>query len=130
MCTPSLSINPALSPPPFSAFSSPSYKYTPTVFSSKFYCFCASRTRIPICQICVKAKSLKCERSIKNKELRILKVRSSSERPSASASTSSNMTIREYTEEEEEENPPPLLESEMNSRPRRIALFVEPSPFA
>ncbi|XP_030449910.1 sulfoquinovosyl transferase SQD2 [Syzygium oleosum] len=36
----------------------------------------------------------------------------------------------EEEEEEEEEVPPPLLDSENNSRPRRIALFVEPSPFA
>uniref|UniRef100_A0A2P2K7N4 Sulfoquinovosyl transferase SQD2 n=1 Tax=Rhizophora mucronata TaxID=61149 RepID=A0A2P2K7N4_RHIMU len=41
----------------------------------------------------------------------------------------SNMTITEFREEGEE-NPAPLLESETNSRPRRIALFVEPSPFA
>ncbi|KAL0316382.1 UNVERIFIED_CONTAM: Sulfoquinovosyl transferase SQD2 [Sesamum radiatum] len=40
------------------------------------------------------------------------------------------MTITEYREEEDDENPPPLLESEMNSSPRRIALFVEPSPFS
>ena len=33
---------------------------------------------------------------------------------------------------EEEEGPPEsaLLDPENNSRPRRIALFVEPSPFA
>ncbi|KAK6120287.1 hypothetical protein DH2020_045978 [Rehmannia glutinosa] len=40
------------------------------------------------------------------------------------------MTISECREEDEDENPPPLLEPEMNSRPKRIALFVEPSPFA
>ncbi|KAF5940924.1 hypothetical protein HYC85_022091 [Camellia sinensis] len=40
------------------------------------------------------------------------------------------MTIRELRDEEEEENPPALLESEICSRPRRIALFVEPSPFS
>ncbi|KAL0344479.1 UNVERIFIED_CONTAM: Sulfoquinovosyl transferase SQD2 [Sesamum radiatum] len=40
------------------------------------------------------------------------------------------MTITEYREDEDDENPPPLLESEMNSSPRRIALFVEPSPFS
>ncbi|KAH6761993.1 sulfoquinovosyldiacylglycerol 2 [Perilla frutescens var. hirtella] len=39
------------------------------------------------------------------------------------------MTIQEYKEKVEEENPPPL-DAEMNSKPRRIALFVEPSPFA
>lgn len=42
-----------------------------------------------------------------------------------------NMTITEVRpEEEEEEEGPPLLDSENNSSPRRIALFVEPSPFA
>lgn len=41
----------------------------------------------------------------------------------------SDMTITEVRPEEEEEGPP-LLDSENNSRPRRIALFVEPSPFA
>lgn len=42
----------------------------------------------------------------------------------------SKMTISEIRPEEEEEGPP-LLDAENNhSRPRRIALFVEPSPFA
>lgn len=40
------------------------------------------------------------------------------------------MTISEIREDGEEENPPPFVESESSSRPRRIALFVEPSPFA
>lgn len=42
----------------------------------------------------------------------------------------SNMTITEVEQEKEEEGPPPYVDSETNSRPRRIALFVEPSPFA
>lgn len=42
---------------------------------------------------------------------------------------SNNMTISDFRDDEEE-NPPPLLESEISSKPRRIALFVEPSPFA
>jgi sulfoquinovosyltransferase len=42
---------------------------------------------------------------------------------------SNNMTITEFRDEEEE-NPPFLVESEVSSKPRRIALFVEPSPFA
>ena len=44
----------------------------------------------------------------------------------------SNMTITEFNLHKEEEGGPsaPLLDSENNSRPRRIALFVEPSPFA
>ncbi|XP_019187659.1 PREDICTED: sulfoquinovosyl transferase SQD2-like [Ipomoea nil] len=32
--------------------------------------------------------------------------------------------------DEQEEGPSPLLEADMSSRPRRIALFVEPSPFS
>ncbi|KAJ7961282.1 sulfoquinovosyl transferase SQD2-like [Quillaja saponaria] len=40
------------------------------------------------------------------------------------------MTITEVTLQDEEEGPPALFESENNSKPRRIALFVEPSPFA
>lgn len=38
------------------------------------------------------------------------------------------MVIQEV--KEEEEGPPPSEDTEQNSKPRRIALFVEPSPFA
>ncbi|XP_031385071.1 sulfoquinovosyl transferase SQD2 isoform X2 [Punica granatum] len=44
-----------------------------------------------------------------------------------------DMTISELRregEDEDEEGPPLMVESENVSRPRRIALFVEPSPFA
>lgn len=101
-----------------SSSSSLSYCYTPTVSASKFSCLCKK----PIYS--VKVKSWECKRSIRSKELQ---VRSSVERPFAEAGTRSDMPIRE---EDEEENPSSLLDSEMNSRPRRIALFVEPSPFA
>ncbi|XP_073143467.1 sulfoquinovosyl transferase SQD2 isoform X2 [Henckelia pumila] len=40
------------------------------------------------------------------------------------------MTIITEQREDEEDNPPPMFESEMISKTRRIALFVEPSPFA
>lgn len=98
---------------PSSSSSSLSYCYTPTVSAAKFSCFCKKSI------YSVKVKSWECKRSIRSKELQ---VRSSVERPFAEAGT-----IRE---EDEEENPSSLLDSEMNSRPRRIALFVEPSPFA
>ncbi|XP_024974733.1 sulfoquinovosyl transferase SQD2-like [Cynara cardunculus var. scolymus] len=39
------------------------------------------------------------------------------------------MTIEELREDEEE-GPPSQIESEITTKPRRIALFVEPSPFA
>lgn len=41
-----------------------------------------------------------------------------------------NMTITEFMPEEDKEESPPVLDSVNNSKPRRIALFVEPSPFA
>ncbi|KAM7271167.1 hypothetical protein ACFE04_030381 [Oxalis oulophora] len=40
------------------------------------------------------------------------------------------MTIGEIRDEEEQEYPPLLIHSQMSSRPRRIALFIEPSPFS
>ncbi|KAL4587271.1 hypothetical protein LXL04_000139 [Taraxacum kok-saghyz] len=43
-----------------------------------------------------------------------------------SSKTPSNLELRE----DEEEGPPSQVESEIVTRPRRIALFVEPSPFA
>lgn len=47
-----------------------------------------------------------------------------------SASGSNDMTITEVREDGIEEIEAPLLDSETVSRPRRIALFVEPSPFS
>lgn len=50
---------------------------------------------------------------------------------SASSSGSSGMTITEARGEgDESEIEAPLLDPESYSKPRRIALFVEPSPFA
>ena len=40
------------------------------------------------------------------------------------------MTIAEVRAEDGEEDSPPLLDPDTISKPRRIALFVEPSPFA
>ncbi|KAG6596357.1 Sulfoquinovosyl transferase SQD2, partial [Cucurbita argyrosperma subsp. sororia] len=40
------------------------------------------------------------------------------------------MTIAEVRPEDGEDDIPPLLDPEINSKPRRIALFIEPSPFA
>lgn len=54
---------------------------------------------------------------------------------SSSSSTSSSVLLRGPAEDmdigDDQEEPPPFLEhSNPSSRPRRIALFVEPSPFA
>ncbi|KAM2045608.1 hypothetical protein ACFX1T_009781 [Malus domestica] len=110
----SLSLNPSLSRPPFSATN------TQLSFSSPF-----PPLRFPACRssrakpssLCGKGVRLCCSERPKSRKLEL---------------KASDMTITEVgqEEEEEEEGPPPYVESEINSRPRRIALFVEPSPFA
>lgn len=51
-------------------------------------------------------------------------------RSSNNEGSSSNVTITEHNVGEEEDKSPTPPEQEANSRPRRIALFVEPSPFS
>lgn len=131
----SLSINPAFSPPLFSISSS---KSLPSTFSSKYpatfsvqnSCFCNSRTHPGTTLLSVKLESLQLKTIRRRKSYKRgarFKEKAFRRRPFTAAS--SNMTIIDYADDEEE-NPPPLLESEMSSRPRRIALFVEPSPFS
>ncbi|KAF5476232.1 hypothetical protein F2P56_007965, partial [Juglans regia] len=110
MTTTSLSINHSLSPLSFSTSPSPSSSSSSALYgpvSPKALCFIAQGTK-PV--------SLFCKRRAE-RQTRDFFV------PKAS-----DMTIDEVREEEEEG--PPLIDSETNSRPRRIALFVEPSPFA
>ncbi|XP_065853727.1 sulfoquinovosyl transferase SQD2 [Euphorbia lathyris] len=111
----SLSINPSLSPPFFSTSSAPSSSTT----SSSSFCpppSISSGTGFRPRPIFVSCKLP----SGRLKRFDLVKATSSNK----------DMTITELREDEEEENPPLLVESESNSRPRRIALFVEPSPFA
>lgn len=108
MPSPSLSINPSLSPPSFStATPTSSFSHSSAPVFLKFPSNQYSRTK-PIILFARRARL----------ESRRLELRAS------------KMTITEVAQEEEEEGPPPYVESETNSRPRRIALFVEPSPFA
>lgn len=51
-------------------------------------------------------------------------------REAVSVSGSNDMTITQVREDDESEIEAPLLDPESLSKPRRIALFVEPSPFA
>ncbi|XP_022841962.1 sulfoquinovosyl transferase SQD2-like isoform X2 [Olea europaea var. sylvestris] len=125
MMSTSLSINHAVSPAIVST--SASSRSSSSSFGCKFSCFCTSRATKLICVICSRTQFPKCNLPKNSTSLRILKSRES---PFIVAASRDNMTITECREEEEEVNPPPFLESEMNSRPRRIALFVEPSPFA
>ncbi|KAL6528622.1 Sulfoquinovosyl transferase sqd2 [Orobanche minor] len=118
----------SLSTPPFS-LSTPSCSYScnyhPTFFVSKVYCFGTSRLGKPISVICEKTRTLCPKRSKRSKSLNSLKIRSTTQNSILTSSNSSKMTIAEYREEEG-----PLLESQMNPGPRRIALFIEPSPFS
>ncbi|KAK9289727.1 hypothetical protein L1049_007886 [Liquidambar formosana] len=109
----SLTINPALSPP-FCTTSSYSSSYVH--FSVRFSRLSSSRTK-PISLSSTEARFLQSKAASSSGRRRLRR------RPFFVAG--SDMTITE-----EEEGPPPLLESEANSRPRRIVLFVEPSPFA
>ncbi|CAH9068215.1 unnamed protein product [Cuscuta europaea] len=99
----SVSINHSFSPPTCSQSTSSLTSYKPSIFIK----VSSSRTR----SFCIKTGSLKARRT-----------------PLAIAA-SQKMTFTDYREEAEE-NTSPLLEPEATSRPRRIALFVEPSPFA
>ncbi|XP_075490772.1 sulfoquinovosyl transferase SQD2-like [Primulina tabacum] len=127
MATYSVSTNHALSPPSFAASTSSSCSY-----GSKISCYCKSRIIKPICLVCVRNQSLNCRRLKWSKEFQILKVKPCRERLFLAAGSCGSMDNAEYGEvdDEEEENPPLSVESEMYSKPRRIALFVEPSPFS
>ncbi|GAA0141531.1 transferase [Lithospermum erythrorhizon] len=113
------SINPTLYSPSTS-FSSPR---NPTKFSSlnKVQNFCDFRAK-PINLFSKKIQYLGNKRAKKSKRLKLF---------GPFVAYINNMKINDYRkEEDEEDNPPPLLDEEMNSKPRRIVLFVEPSPFS
>lgn len=117
----SLSINPSLSPPSFStatqsSFSS-AFSHSPSPAFLRFPSYHSSRTK-PSSLYGQGVCFCYSERSRGLKESRKFELKAS------------NMTITEVEQEKEEEGPPPYVDSETNSRPRRIALFVEPSPFA
>ncbi|XVF08253.1 hypothetical protein REPUB_Repub06bG0210800 [Reevesia pubescens] len=119
--SPSLSINSSLSPFSFFAYpSSYSSSYSFTLYSPnsvKVLPF-SSFSTIPINLICKRSKFSESVRLKSEKNRRICIVRAS------------EMTSTEVREDDGEEESPPLIDSENNSRPRRIALFVEPSPFS
>ncbi|MED6212588.1 Sulfoquinovosyl transferase sqd2 [Stylosanthes scabra] len=125
----SLSINPSLSPP----FLSPDTNSTSSSFpsSSRFasagFPLLQSFGPKPITPICKRSDFFSFQGSNTPRRRKSFHL---------GASTNEKMTIAEdsllQVVEEDEESPPEsvLLDPENNSRPRRIALFVEPSPFA
>ncbi|KAF4401530.1 hypothetical protein G4B88_001724 [Cannabis sativa] len=118
-CTTSLSIYSTLSPPSISranTCSSSSCSSSSSSFSSSVPVFVALRTK-PTCPFVrgTRFSYFEGPKRVRKKTNFGIKAK--------------DMTITEIRPEEEEEYPP-LLDPENNSRPRRIALFVEPSPFA
>ncbi|XP_030480540.1 sulfoquinovosyl transferase SQD2 [Cannabis sativa] len=119
-CTTSLSIYSTLSPPSNSrantSSSSSSCSSSSSSFSSSVPVFVALRTK-PTCPFVRGTRFSYFEGPKRVRKRTNFGIKSK------------DMTITEIRPEEEEEYPP-LLDPENNSRPRRIALFVEPSPFA
>jgi len=122
----SLSINHSLSPP---FPTPPTLTTTPSFFSisphnSLRFAYIQSFRPKPIAPFCRKTRFCSLQGSSSAKSRKSL------------ALGTTHMTIAEDSllevVEEDEESPPDfsLLDPESNSRPRRIALFVEPSPFA
>ncbi|XVE76517.1 hypothetical protein DITRI_Ditri12bG0180000 [Diplodiscus trichospermus] len=117
--SPFLSINHSLSYPSLfanpSSYSSSFALYPPN--SVKVLPF-SSFSTVPISLICKRSQVSETVRLISESNRRIFVVRAS------------KMTITGVREEDGVEESPPLIDSENNSGPRRIALFVEPSPFS
>ncbi|CAN4118241.1 unnamed protein product [Withania somnifera] len=83
-----------------------------------FLTFCTPRTD-PISLICRKDNFLLFKRKFRGRPYK-----------KRSLIAASKLAVKEYNREEEEEYSPPLIESEVTSKSRRIAIFVEPSPFS
>lgn len=108
MMTTSLSIRPSLS------CNSPNCSSSSSSFSLS--CYFPSHTPKPICWNLSKTRSLASKVLNSKRVFHSFKVKPC------------KMAISELSQSEEEEIP--ILEDAETSRPRRIALFVEPSPFA
>ncbi|KAI3805761.1 hypothetical protein L1987_21646 [Smallanthus sonchifolius] len=105
MATSSLSVNPSLSPPP-----PPPPPSSSSSCSSRISCFYSFRTK----PLCIPSQSFHYHPRTRTPIL--------------------NSSIKDLTTEEfrteDEDGPPSQVESEISTKPRRIAIFVEPSPFA
>ncbi|KGN59044.2 hypothetical protein Csa_002616 [Cucumis sativus] len=119
MTSTSLSINLSLSPPPFStsAAVATTISFYEAPSSLRFPHF-RSLTSNPTSSFCDISRFTCLKSSFRSRGRGILSVKAN------------KMTIAEVRPEDGEEDSPPLLDPETNSKPRRIALFVEPSPFA
>ena len=123
----SLSIIPTLSPIPFYSITCSS---SPSTSSSSFlYPFLVSFKVSNFSSRKPKPIDLSCKQNCFTEFQRLKKGERNKGCFLVRAESNNDMTISEVREEDEE-NPPPFLDYDTISRPRRIALFVEPSPFA
>ncbi|MBA0608120.1 hypothetical protein Godav_020367 [Gossypium davidsonii] len=118
----SLSINPYLSSHPLFVYpssSSNSCSSSNLILpnSIKFLPF-SSFSKTPI--------SLNCKKRCFSQSLRLKTER----KRRVTVVKASELSVAEVNEDDGEDENPPLIDSENNSKPRRIALFVEPSPFS
>ncbi|KAJ6381447.1 hypothetical protein OIU77_030182 [Salix suchowensis] len=123
----SLSINPSLSPSPFYSITCSS---SPSTSSSSFlYPFLVSFKGSNFSSLKPKPINLSCKQNCFAEFQRLRRGEGNRGCFLVRAESVNDMTISEVREEDEE-NPPPFYDYDTISRPRRIALFVEPSPFA
>ncbi|KAF9680018.1 hypothetical protein SADUNF_Sadunf06G0076500 [Salix dunnii] len=122
-----LSINPSLCPSPFYSITCSS---CPSTSSASFlYPFLVSFKVSKFSSLKPKPINLSCKQNCFAEFQRLKRGEGNRGCFLVRAESINDMTISEVREEDEE-NPPPFYDYDTISRPRRIALFVEPSPFA
>ncbi|KAJ6331554.1 hypothetical protein OIU76_010016, partial [Salix suchowensis] len=124
----SLSINPSLSPSPFYSITCSSSPSTSSS-SSFLYPFLVSFKGSNFSSLKPKPINLSCKQNCFAEFQRLKRGEGNRGCFLVRAESVNDMTISEVREEDEE-SPPPFYDYDTISRPRRIALFVEPSPFA
>ncbi|MBA0793628.1 hypothetical protein Gohar_018021 [Gossypium harknessii] len=118
----SLSINPYLSSHPLIVYPSSSSNSC----SSSNLILPNSIKVLPFSSFSKTPISLNCKKRCFSQSLRLKTER----KRRVTVVKASDLSVAEVKEDDGEDENPPLIDSENNSKPRRIALFVEPSPFS
>ncbi|MBA0581536.1 sulfoquinovosyl transferase SQD2 [Gossypium raimondii] len=118
----SLSINPHLSSHPLFVYPSSSSNSC----SSSNLILPNSIKVLPFSSFSKTPISLNCKKRCFSQSLRLKTER----KRRVTVVKASELSVAEVKEDDGEDENPPLIDSENNSKPRRIALFVEPSPFS
>ncbi|KAK8662749.1 hypothetical protein V6N13_024640 [Hibiscus sabdariffa] len=114
----SLSLNPYLSTYPFFPY--------PSISSNSSSCNLYLPNSVKVLPFSSIPISLNCERRCFPESPRL----KSERKRRVGVVRASELTVTEMGEEDGEQEESPSVDSENNSKPRRIALFVEPSPFS